>query len=205
MAAANAGLGIEMDVRPAGDGTPVCFHDKTLDRMTAVSGPVSANSAADLQATKLMGGGHIPLFSELLEIWPHDLPILVEMKIDGATDPAEFAKSVASMVDQFSGKAAMMSFHEAAVEAIPGTIMQGQLIGARSAMGCDEFEAKLKRAVNSPVDYIALNIDDAVVGCDLPKPVVCWTVKQEKQRAILQDLGIAEIFEHLPIPLAADR
>ena len=79
-AAANAGLGVELDVRPASDGTPICFHDPLLDRMTDASGLVCETSLEDLQTRRLPNGEPIPSFTDVLAIWPHNLPILVEMK-----------------------------------------------------------------------------------------------------------------------------
>lgn len=39
---------IEFDVSPLGDGTPVVFHDATLDRCTNAAGPLTAIGRADL-------------------------------------------------------------------------------------------------------------------------------------------------------------
>ena len=33
-AAAKAGIGMEFDIRLSADGIPVCFHDRTLTKMT---------------------------------------------------------------------------------------------------------------------------------------------------------------------------
>ena len=202
-AAASAGLGIELDVRPAADGTPVCFHDPLLDRMTNRSGLVAEHSPSELGACRLPNHEPIPLFSELLKIWPHDLPMLVEMKIDGATDPVSFATAVADLVTTHPGKAAMMSFSEEAVSAIPSEIMCGQLIGPSSMIGEDRFDEKFDRACSGAADYLALHISDATIRSDLPLPAVCWTVTELLEREKLRHLGIAEIFEHLPAPLAA--
>ena len=41
LAAAENGLGIEFDVRPAADGVPIIFHDPVLERMTGEAGAVA--------------------------------------------------------------------------------------------------------------------------------------------------------------------
>ena len=202
-AAANAGLGIELDVRPAADGTPVCFHDPLLDRMTKATGLVAQHSASELQTTTLPNGEQIPLFSDLLAIWPHDLPMLVEMKVDGETDPVEFAATVSKLVGTYIGLAAMMSFSEDAVAAIPTDIMRGQLVGPSTLIGTGKFNETLQRVSTGGADYLALHISDAEENSDASLPIVCWTVTKQEERAQLQELGIAEIFEHLPVPLAA--
>ena len=54
LAAAEAGLGCELDVRPAACGTPIVFHDPLLDRMTSESGLVSRRTASTARGLKLM-------------------------------------------------------------------------------------------------------------------------------------------------------
>ena len=201
-AAADAGLGIELDVRPAADGTPVCFHDPFLDRMASASGLVSNHSSTELQTFKLPNGEALPLFSDLLDMWPPALPMLVEMKIDGTTDPKVFAETVAQMVDAHTGKAALMSFSEAAVSAIPGDLMRGQLIVPSSMIGKEKFERSAERAIQNSVDYVAIHVSDATLA-RIPLETVCWTVTEQEERDTVRSLGLAEIFEHLPAPLAA--
>ena len=53
---------IEFDVSPLGDGTPVVFHDCTLDRCTDATGPLAAIGRADL-ARIHAGARHGPGFS----------------------------------------------------------------------------------------------------------------------------------------------
>ena len=203
LAAAEIGIGIEMDVRPSSEGTPVCFHDPDLSRTTHSDGLVCEKSDDELRSTQLVGGGTIPLFSDLLECWPEDLPILVEMKIDGTTDPVKFTNVVAGMLDEFSGLAAMMSFDESAVDTIPQSIMKGQLIKPSSEIGSTTHKEKLLRALGKPIDYLALHVSNAEDASNVDMPVVCWTVRSIAQRANIEQFGFAEIFEHLPTPLAA--
>lgn len=201
--AAEAGLALEMDVRPSADGVPVCFHDPELDRMSDAAGLVSARSADDLQTCKLPNGETIPLLSELLANWPLNLPILIELKIDGDTDPVQFSKTVAEQVTAYAGKAAMISFNEATVAAVPAQIMRGQLIRPIIKSDRDQFDAAIQRALSSQADFLAVNIEDVDALPALNKPAICWTVKTPRHREAAQRLGFAEIFEHLPIPLAA--
>lgn len=200
-AAAGAGLGLEFDVRPSVDGVPMCFHDLNLARMTRHQGYVSDFTSDALSAFELSGGGTIPQLSDLLSMWPHNLPLIVEMKIDGDTDPVKFTETVAKQVDQFDGLAAIISFSEDAVAAIPKSIMRGQLVPP--SFKIDNFAERFERAATSDVDFLALNVTDAGASKGASKPTVCWTVRDLSQRKQVQDLGHAEIFEHLPIPLAA--
>ena len=52
-AAADAGIAIEFDVRLSKDGVPVCFHDRTLEKMTGRPGDLADFTAAELATFKL--------------------------------------------------------------------------------------------------------------------------------------------------------
>lgn len=47
--------GVELDVQPAGDGTPVVIHDETLDRTTDGAGPLAARSWPALEGVRSRG------------------------------------------------------------------------------------------------------------------------------------------------------
>ena len=208
--ARTAGLGIEFDVRPARDGTPVVFHDETLDRMTRRTGATEALNAKELGRLSLAGSTeHLPGFLELLRIWPYQLPLLVEMKIDGKTDPEAFARRVGDRLSRWKGFAAAMSFSEKAVRALPSGLMRGQLIGPVSKIGEDEFDAVLARAARDRIDYLAVHHSD-VERATLKSqgsrlPVVVWTVRtlDELERCAAQKAAV--IFEHLDPELVSKR
>ncbi len=62
-AAAQGARWIEFDVSLLGDGTPVIFHDPTLDRCTDSTGPISALGRADLARIRA-GVRHGPRFAD---------------------------------------------------------------------------------------------------------------------------------------------
>ena len=129
-AAAEAGLGIEFDLRPSADGEVMVFHDPLLERMTGATGEVETLPASALGAYRLKGGSEpLPSFEDLLSLWPQDLPMLAEMKIDGSTDAGAFAAKVGARLMDWPGLAAAMSFSDIAVRALPEGLMRGQLIG----------------------------------------------------------------------------
>lgn len=201
LAAANAGLGLEFDVRPSKDGDPVCIHDPTLQRTTIEAGNVEDISTADLKRVKLSNGECIPTLADLLAVWPKDLPLLVEMKIDGATDPAGFSKRVAKDIDAYDGLAAMMSFNETTVDNIPSSIMRGQLLVPIFKSSEDAHAIAVKSAIERGVDYLGVHVPDlSTMSRSIQLPIVCWTVRTEEEREMIQSKGHAEIYEHLPIP-----
>lgn len=206
-AAAEAGLGIEFDLRPSADGEVMVFHDPVLARMTGAEGEVEALPARALKAQRLNGGDEpLPAFEDLLSIWPQNLPMLAEMKIDGSTEAAAFARQVGARLMEWPGLAAAMSFSDIAVRALPEGLMRGQLIGPSNQYGETYFDAFAGRAMEDGIDYLAVHYTDAAraasatAGRDMP--VVVWTVRTEADLAALKPHSPAIIFEHFSPALA---
>jgi glycerophosphoryl diester phosphodiesterase len=206
-AAAGAGLGIEYDVRPSKSGEVMVFHDKTLARMTGVEGLFEEMDMSVLESLRLAESNQpIPTLEALIDIWPNSLPLLTELKIDGDTDPEAFAVAVGEKLTGHIGPAAAMSFSETAVDALPTTLMRGQLLHPIQRTSEAQFDAKLARAVDRKVDYLAINVSDAeraavILGGSLP--FVVWTVRTMADLRRMRLLAGAVIFEHLPVPLAS--
>lgn len=200
-AAAN-GLGIEFDVRPSRDGLPVVFHDPTLNRVCGEAGRVEDMPAADLIGKPLVGGGTLITLDMLLDAWPNQTPLLCEIKIDGKTDPAQFANTVSALLAAHDGPAACMSFSRRAVAALPSDLMRGQLIAATRETGAQD--PATTSAV--PVDYLACHISDAhhpslqTARSDLP--LITWTVRSEAECLDLISVTDSQIFEGFDPTLA---
>lgn len=201
-AAAKAGLGIEFDLRPARDGTAMIFHDSQLGRMTGQQGEFETLGAADLKGIGLAASAErIPTFEDLLNLWPAELPLLCEMKIDGNTDPAGFARAIAASLANWNGLAAAMSFSEAAVRALPDTLMRGQLVVPTSYTEGVTFEGIVRRAIEDGIDYLAVHHTDIERAARLAgpagKPVVVWTVRNAAELEAARPYNPAIIFEHI--------
>lgn len=69
--------GIELDVRASLDGRIVVHHDATLERTTALTGPVARRTAAELARAD------VPELGAILRACP-DVRVIVESKIDDA-------------------------------------------------------------------------------------------------------------------------
>jgi glycerophosphoryl diester phosphodiesterase len=67
--------GLELDVHLSRDGVVVVHHDRTLDRTTALRGPVAARSAREL------GDAGVPALSDVLARYP-GIRIIVELKVN---------------------------------------------------------------------------------------------------------------------------
>lgn len=118
-AAIDAGYGIEIDLQLSADGVAMVFHDETLDRLTAETGPVSARTAADLARVRLKDGADcIPTFAQVLDQVAGRVPLLVEIKdqslVMGPTD-GRLETATARALAGYAGPVAVMSFNPAAV------------------------------------------------------------------------------------------
>ena len=86
---------VEFDLHVSRDGALVVMHDPTLERTTSGAGPVALMTAAELQmldagAKFSIDGGRtfpfrgrgirVPLFDDVVEGLPRDLPLIIELK-----------------------------------------------------------------------------------------------------------------------------
>lgn len=114
-AAAEAGYGIELDVQPAGDGTPVVFHDGTLGRMTGTAGKVAETPVAELTRLRLGASAEpIPTLAEVLDRVSGRVPLLVEVKDqpgDPQTSCLALTEAVLGAISGYAGPLAVMSFN----------------------------------------------------------------------------------------------
>ena len=202
LAAAEAGLGIEFDVRPSADGVPIVFHDSVLGRMTDREGIVEQLHSTELLGLPLKGGGAIVSLSELLTRWPSKTPLLCELKIDGNTDPVAFAGTVSALLMDYGGPVAAMSFSPQAVATLPKQMMRGQLIIQSEMTGHTDLPA----IAQTDVDYFACHTSDAdhasLQAVRAKTPLVTWTVTDAETCRALAPLTDSQIFEGFDPELA---
>ena len=77
---------LETDVRVTRDGHLVCFHDETLERLTAATGPVRSKSLRELRALRINGIEPIPTLDEALDAFPEQC-FSVDLKDEVAIEP----------------------------------------------------------------------------------------------------------------------
>ncbi len=109
-AAITHGFAIECDLQLSADGEAMVFHDHTLDRLTAETGPIIARTAADLQQMAYANGrGTIPTLSQLLDLTDGDAGLVLELKsrFDG---DIRLAARVSELLAGYAGPVAVMSF-----------------------------------------------------------------------------------------------
>lgn len=114
-AAIEAGYGIEIDVQPAADGTPMVFHDETLERLTQAEGAIAEHSVAELSVIKLSGSVEtIPRLEDVLALVAGRVPLLIELKDQSGAllpGPATLEPATAAFLQDYQGPVAVMSFN----------------------------------------------------------------------------------------------
>lgn len=112
--ATEAGYGIELDVQLSKDGEVMVFHDKNLLRMTGKDAPISALTVEELSCLTLgKSEERIPTLREVLALVNGRVPLLVEIKPDGAL--TSLCEKTAALLDGYGGAYMIESFHPFAV------------------------------------------------------------------------------------------
>jgi glycerophosphoryl diester phosphodiesterase len=117
-AAIRHGYPIECDLRIAGDGEAVVFHDETLDRVTSASGPVRGHSTAELKRVAFKDAqDRIQTLAELLEQVDGKVPLIIELKSHWDGNDVLAARALA-VLESYRGPCGLMSFDPDLVEAL---------------------------------------------------------------------------------------
>jgi len=109
---------IECDLQLTADGEAMVFHDQTLDRLTAATGPVVRRTAGELKEIILQHSADtIPTLTELLHHVKGRVPLLLELKSrwNGSTALVHRALEV---LKNYRGPFCLMSFDPDLVEAV---------------------------------------------------------------------------------------
>ena len=213
-AAADAGYGIEMDLQISSDGRAMVFHDDTLDRMTARSGPVRSVTAKALSETPLLATSEtIPTFARILGLVAGRVPLLVEIKDqDGALGPdvGRLEAAVAADLKGYDGPVAVMSFNPHSVaalrEAAPET-PRGLTTEAFAAKDWPDVpKARLAELAEIPdfdrvgaafISHDARDLQAAPVTRLRARgvPVLCWTIRSPEAAEKALEIADAITFE----------
>ena len=214
-AAIDRGYGIECDLQPASDGTPMVFHDDKLDRLVAATGPIAAYTPAELARLSYRGFDQkILTFAQFLDLVGGSVPLLVEVKGKGpAPDPA-FLSKIAELACAYRGPIAMMSFNRRIVAALGDRALKiphGAVVGGRqvlaglwSSAARSRDSAAGARVVRTPTSGLAFYAVDVKLvavarkwmtrqGIDVP--LFSWTIRTPRQRAVAARWADAPIFE----------
>jgi glycerophosphoryl diester phosphodiesterase len=117
-AAIARGFAIECDLQLTDDEDVVVFHDDTLDRLSEASGPVAGMTLAALRSVRLRHTlDRIATLSDLLDQVAGKVPLIIELKSRWTGD-RRLERRAATLLQDYSGPVAVMSFDPASVKAM---------------------------------------------------------------------------------------
>lgn len=209
-AAAEAGVGVELDVRRTVDGVPVAFHDHDLKRLTGRDSSVETMTFDRLAGLRLEGSEEaIPTLDQALDVL-RDVPVMVEIKSvrrqAGLLEPA-----VAAIVAAHPGPVCIAGFNPASIRWFTRhapDVVRVQTAGPLR----DVAMPRVVRWSLRTLRFVALTRPDAIsydlTGVDHPVvqafragggTVITWTVRTPADLARARDLADNVIFEDLPV------
>jgi glycerophosphoryl diester phosphodiesterase len=213
-AAVEAGYGIEIDLQLSQDGVAMVFHDEELDRLTDVSGPVAARTAADLTRLRLKDSTDtIPTLADVLALIAGRVPLLIEIKDQsltmGATD-GRLEAATAKALQGYTGQVAVMSFNPAAIHhmaRLAPDIPRGLTTSAYDPDDWAPLPADTCARLRDIPDYEATGSSFVShEAADLSRPrlaelkaqgaaILCWTIRSPEAEALARHTADNVTFE----------
>lgn len=203
--AVKAGVAIELDVRFTKDKEIVVFHDENTIRMTEVDCVIEKTEYRRLAELKLAGTKcGIPLLKEVLALVDGKVPLLIEVKNEGAV--GAFERTLRDMLEQYPGKIAIESFNPLVLLWFKKNcpfILRGQLVSE---------SVKVKSCVKTFIlKYMCLNFltKPDFIACDKKdiekknwkkwknQKLFCWTICSEQELNRLRECCDGFIFENV--------
>lgn len=213
-AAIEAGYGIEIDIQPAADGTPMVFHDYDLARLIGEKGLVADHTAVILSEKRLLDGDEpIPTLARMLELVAGQVPLLIEIKDqDGALgeDIGELHLRVAEALKDYHGPVAVMSFNPCIVRAfheVDPDIPVGLTTCGFSQNDWPLLGDKVRGHLEAISDYDQIgacfishdksNLENLRVDALRSQgvPVLCWTVRSQAEESAARNRADNITFE----------
>ena len=203
-AAIDAGYGIEIDLQPASDMTPMVFHDYMLNRLTGLGGTIIGYGPDKLETIKLTGTDEgIPTLATVLNEVDGRVPLLIEIKDQDmrlGENVGVFQKAICEALNCYQGPMALMSFNPHAIEAVKALNPDIPIGLVTDPFDAEDWPgvsverraelAEIGDAARLGVDFIShlqSDLESAPVARlkALGMPVFCWTVRsaEDEHRA----------------------
>jgi glycerophosphoryl diester phosphodiesterase len=208
--------GVEVDVQPAGDGTPVVFHDHRLGSggdargVTDLSGFVWDASPAALADADVLGSGEgVPTLAAVAGAVPADTVLHVELKSPGcetelgsggpgASRWRPFVERVAEVVADADAPVAFSSFFDGALaaarDAAPDVPRAALCLDSETGLArASEYECD---AVHPPVDAVDAALVERAHAAGLD--VNAWTVETWQDAQGCRAAGVDGVITDYP-------
>ncbi len=205
-AAIARGMGIECDVQRSLDWQAMVFHDDTLDRLTAESGPVAARNASALSAIALVGSNDcIPSLRKLLDQVAGQVPLLIEIKSPEQSSGriGALCLAVRRVLEGYQGHHAVMSFDPRVVGWFAGhspLTVRGLVVTEYEDKALPGRWRRRFALWKAKPDFLAYDIRDlpssfAEQQRERGLPVLTWTVRSADHRERAEEHADAPIAE----------
>jgi glycerophosphoryl diester phosphodiesterase len=206
-AAADAGYGIELDVRLTLDGMPVVVHDPDLEHATGQRLRVGEITAERLATIPLRGSDEpVPTLPQALGAVAGHVPVMVEIKSlrmgAGRIEPV-----VAAVLDAYAGPVCVAGFNPRSLlwfrrhrPDVPRVLTAGPLHGWPLPAGVRRRLADLRdvaAVVPAAVSYELAGLPSSATDAwrRAGGALVTWTVRNERQLARARGVADNVIFE----------
>jgi len=211
-AAISGNYAIECDVQLSADSEAMVFHDFTLDRLTHETGAVNARNASALKQVRFKATDDSMLtLGELFKLVAGRVPLVVEIKSSFGGD-LRLVSRAAEVASSYAGPLAFMSFDPAPIawlkmhrpDLIRGIVAQSDYGDSYwSALPADMKKAlaAFSHHPETDADFVSWRVADlpapvpVLYRSALARPVICWTVRSEEDRAIASRYADQVTFE----------
>ncbi|MEM1140226.1 MAG: glycerophosphodiester phosphodiesterase family protein [Pseudomonadota bacterium] len=192
-AARTANIGCEIDVRLAGDNTPVVFHDQDLkrlchrgERIDRVASPHSATVRIERSRAT------IPTLAAALAVAGRTMPLLLELKTDGLPRRRlqAFAQAVSQLLRGHVGPIACLSFDRAFLQSLR---QRGCPCPLGLALGHKAIPKDTGSYGTGGYEFVA--VDRRLDPIPDLQPQLAWTVRDPSEARALLRSEIGVIFE----------
>ncbi len=186
---------LETDVQATLDGTLIAFHDRTLNRVTDVTGRVARMPYRTVATARIGGKEPIPLLEDLLAAWP-EARFNIDVKDECATEPLVRALRRTAAWDRvcvtsFSSRR-LHAFRQSVDRQVCTTLSPLGLAAVRSGARAAAMPTRLARAGVRCAQIPARLATPAFIGRlrDAGLQIHVWTVNEPALMRRLLDLAV---------------
>ena len=189
---------LETDVHATADGVLLAFHDKVLDRVTDLKGPVASLTLAQVREARIGGRARVPQLAELFEVLPQ-CRFNIDIKAAGAVSLladfiAERAAEDRCLIGSFSHRR-LTEFRRLSAGRVATSASQRETVAMMSAPSQTAVR-RLLRSVDAfqiPHRHLRVKVTTARLvrrAHALNKHVHVWTIDEAEEMRELLDRGV---------------